>query len=175
MTGALRIWKLEPNEAARYRDDLIDLLVDAVESGAQVNFMWPMTREKAVRYWDAALVAHAAGERIILMAERQGRIEGTVSVIAANQENQPFRGEISKMLVHRRARRAGIGQALMEAAEKAALDMGRTILLLDTATGSAGERLYARCGWIKLGEVPDIGFDPDGTPGAASYFYKHVT
>ena len=109
------------------------------------------------------------------MAERGGRIEGTVQVVLAPQENQFFRADIAKMLVHRRARRQGIGEALMRAAEEQARLHGRSLLTLDTQTGGAGERLYARCGWTKFGEVPGFAISTDGSVReAASFFYKQV-
>lgn len=46
--------------------------------------------------------------------------------------NQPHRGEIAKMLVHRLARRRGLGEALLRAAEAAALQAGKTLLVLHT-------------------------------------------
>lgn len=165
---------LNPAEAASRRDGLIDLLVDAVEGGASVNFIWPMAREKAARWWDAALAGHARGERLIFIAESaEGRLDGTVQLIPAAQENQPHRADLAKMLVHRRARRLGLGAALMRAAEEEARRLGRTLLTLDTETGSAGERLYASQGWIKFGEVPGYALTADGSKAeAASFFYK---
>ncbi len=167
---------LPPEEAVAKLDALCALMVDAVEDGASVNFIWPMTREKAQSWWRGALASHARGERVLLVAEREGRIEGTVQVVLAPQENQFYRADIAKMMVHRRARRQGIGEALMRAAEEAARAHGRDLLTLDTEAGSAGERLYTRCGWTKFGEVPGFASHTDGTTRlAASFFYKQLT
>ena len=164
---------LDPDEAQRQRASLVELLVDAVEHGASVNFVWPMTRAKAEAWWDGALTSHARGERLIFAAEAAGRLDGTVQLILAPQENQAFRADIAKMLVHSRARRHGLGAALMQAAEDAARRIGRTLLTLDTETGSAGERLYARLGWVKFGEIPGYASHVDGrSRAAASFFYK---
>jgi GNAT superfamily N-acetyltransferase len=172
-TAAHTVLLLAP-EAARARfDGLVELLVDAVEGGASVNFVWPMTRDKAARWWEAALQSHARGERLIFAAEADGRLDGTVQLVPAAQENQPFRADVAKMLVHRRARRRGLGAALLAAAEAEARRIGRTLLTLDTETGSDGERLYARLGWVKFGEIPGYAARADNTARqAASFFYK---
>jgi GNAT superfamily N-acetyltransferase len=164
---------LTPTQAQSRREGLIDLLVDAVEGGASVNFVWPMTRDKAARWWDAALAGHERGDRLIFTAEHEGGLCGTVQLILAPQENQAFRADLAKMLVARHARRQGLGERLMRAAEDEARRLGRTLLTLDTEAGSAGERLYARLGWTKIGEIPGFATSPDGSRrDAASFFYK---
>src|SRR4051812_37704204 len=112
MTGST-IKLLAPPQAQAARSDLAELLVDSVESGASVNFVWPMTRTKAEAWWDSALQSHARGERLFLAAEMAGRLAGSVQLILAPQENQFFRADLAKLLVHSRARRKGIGTALM--------------------------------------------------------------
>lgn len=166
---------LSPDEARACLPDLVELLFDAVDGGASVNFVWPMTRAKAEAWWSGARAGHARGERLIFTAEVEGRIAGTVQLILAGQENQPFRADLAKMLVHRRARRQGLGAALMRAAEAEARRIGRTLLTLDTEAGSAGERLYARLGWTKFGEVPGYALGAgDGVRHPASFFYKEL-
>src|SRR5262249_1496195 len=116
----------------------------------------------------------ARNERVVLAAEDDaGVIVGTVQVILAQPENQPHRGDLAKMLVHRRARRQGIGAALLAAAERSALNAGKTLLVLDTASGDA-ERLYARGGWQRCGQVPNYALWPDGTPCATTIFFKFL-
>jgi GNAT superfamily N-acetyltransferase len=172
MTGH-RIYLLTPERTEVTKKELIDLLIDAVEGGASVNFVLPMTRPKAENWWAGAFASHARGERLIFVAEADGRVDGSVQLVPASQENQFFRADIAKLLVHRRARRQGLGAALMRAAEQEALRIGRTLLTLDTETGSAGECLYAKLGWIKYGEIPGYAatVDPDAR-AAASFFYK---
>ena len=137
---------LTPEQAPARRAGLVDLLVDSVESGASVNFVWPMTRSKAETWWESALASHARGERLIFTAEAGGRLDGTVQLILAPQENQAFRADVAKLLVHRRARCRGLGTALMGAAEEAARRIGRTLLTLDTETGSDAEATASRDG-----------------------------
>src|SRR6185312_8310241 len=115
VTHTIRI--LTPQQAQARRAELVDLLVDSVEGGASVNFVWPMTRAKAEAWWAGALASHARGERVILTAEATARLDGTVQIILAPQENQAFRADIAKLMVHRRARRQGLGTQLMHAAE----------------------------------------------------------
>lgn len=174
MTGhGIRL--LSPPEAQARLPALVDLLVDTVESGASVNFVWPMTRAKAEAWWAAALASHARAERSILAAEAGDRLDGTVQLVPAAQENQAFRADLAKLLVHRRARRQGLGAALMQAAEDEARRIGRTLLTLDTETGSAAERLYLRLGWTRYGLIPGYALRADGrSRETCSFFYKDL-
>lgn len=171
--GAYLVRALTPHEADARREALADILIDAVEGGASVNFVQPMTRAKADAWWQGALASQARGERVILAGEADGRIDGTVQLILATQENQSFRADIGKMLVHRRARRQGLGAALLAAAEAEAQQRARTLLTLDTISGSAAERLYLRCGWQRFGVVPGYATSADGRLREdCSFFYK---
>ena len=154
---------------------LSDVLIDCVEGGASVSFMLPMSRAKAEAFWRATSASVARGERVVLAAEDEtGAIVGTAQVILAQPENQPHRGDLAKMLVHRRARRRGIGAALLAAAERSALSAGKTLLVLDTASDDA-ERLYARNGWQRCGHVPNYALFPDGSPCATTFFFKFLS
>jgi GNAT superfamily N-acetyltransferase len=99
---------------------------------------------------------------------------GTVQVLLALPENQPHRADIAKLLVHRRVRRRGLAQRLMEAADATARAEGRTVLVLDTVTGGDAERLYSRVGWHRVGEVPRYALMPDGVECGTTFFYKHL-
>lgn len=154
---------------------LSDVLIDCVEGGASVSFMLPMTREKAGSFWQSAAEGVARGERLVFAAEdAAGRIIGTVTVILNLPENQPHRGDVAKMLVHRRARKQGVGAALLAAAERNALAAGRTLLVLDTVTGGDAERLYAREGWQRCGVIPNYALWPDGRFCATTLFFKFL-
>ena len=153
---------------------LSDVLIDCVEGGASVSFMLPMTRAKADAFWRSISASVARGERVVLAAEdADGTILGTAQIILAQPENQPHRGDLAKMLVHRRARRRGIGAALLAAAERSALGAGKTLLVLDTASDDA-ERLYGRGGWQRSGQIPDYALFPDGRPCATTFFFKFL-
>jgi ribosomal protein S18 acetylase RimI-like enzyme len=78
------------------------------------------------------------------------------------------------MLVHRRARRQGLGEALMRATEAVAIECGKTLLVLDTVTGTTADRLYTRLGWTRVGEIPEYALMPDGTPCPTTFFYRKL-
>ena len=152
-----------------------DVLIDCVEGGASVSFMLPMSRLKADTFWQSVAASVARGERIVLVAEDySGAIVGTVTVILTMPENQPHRADVAKMLVHRRARRRGLGAALLAAAEQCAIEAGKTLLVLDTVTGSDGERLYARQGWQRCGEIPNYALWPDGRFCPTTVLFKFL-
>lgn len=155
---------------------LCDVLIDCVEGGASVSFMLPMTRAKAEAFWQGVAASAARGERLVFAAEDAGKnIVGTVQVILNLPENQPHRGDLAKMLVHGVARGQGVGAALLAAAERSALEAGRTLLVLDTVTGTAAERLYLRHGWQRCGEIPDFALWPDGRLCPTTYYYKALS
>jgi GNAT superfamily N-acetyltransferase len=150
------------------------VLIDCVEGGASVSFMHPLTRARADAFWQGVAARVAEGQTELLIAERNGAVVGTVQLCHAVQENQPHRADVAKMLVHRRARRGGIGAALMRAVEARARAAGKTLLVLDTVTGREGERLYARMGWTRVGVVPGYALFPDGALCDTTIFYKSL-
>ena len=163
---------LAATEAGARLGELADVLVDAVAHGASVNFLAGFTHEEGRAFWRGQLPAVAEGRTRLLVAEDGGRLAGTVLLSLAHQPNAPHRAEVGKMLVLSSHRRRGLGRRLLAAAEAAALDAGRTLLVLDTEAGSAGEALYRRCGWTALGAVPDHSYTTDGRLAAATVFYK---
>jgi GNAT superfamily N-acetyltransferase len=168
---AIRVRTLhEINE--REIQELSDVLIDCVEGGASVSFMLPIKRATAVDFWRGVAAGVGRGERILVVARNAaGQIIGTVQIILAQAENQPHRADIAKMLVHRRARRHGVGAALLAAAESAALGAGKTLLVLDTASGGA-ERLYAKLGWQRCGIIPGYALLPGGGLCDTTFFYR---
>jgi len=154
-------------------EQLAAVLIDCVEGGASVSFMHPLTRQKASDFWRSLAPDVADGRRLLLAAHDTTGIVGTVQVILDQPENQPHRADVAKMLVHRRSRRRGIGSALVRAAEESARSAGKTLLVLDTASGDA-ERLYARLGWIRAGTVPDYALWPHGGLCSASFYYRRL-
>jgi len=155
-------------------DGLAEVLIDCVEGGASVSFMSPLSRERAVAFWRRVADGVAAGQRALIIAEDAQEICGTVQLIFAEPENQPHRADLAKMLVHRRARRRGLGAALMRAAEATARDCGKTLLILDTVTGGDAERLYERLGWLRVGVIPGYALFPTGALCSTTYFYRKL-
>lgn len=173
--SAPTIRRVAAHEAPGRVDALASLLIDCVEGGASVGFMWPLPRERALAFWRGVAEGVARGERVLLVAEDAGgRIVGTVQLITAMPDNQPHRADVAKMLVLRSARRQGIAQALMGALDDAARSEGKTVLVLDTVTGGDAERLYARAGWQRVGEVPRYALMPDGAYCGTTFFFKHL-
>ncbi len=173
-TDRFDVHRLTAPEAAARVAALADVLLDCVEGGASVSFMAPLTRERAEAFWRTVADGVAAGDRILLVAEERetGDVVGTVQVVFAWPENQPHRADVAKMLVRRSARRHGLGGRLVRAAEDAARDDGKTLLVLDTVTGGDAERLYARLGWTRVGVVPDYALWPDGRFCDTTFFFK---
>lgn len=155
-------------------DDLADVLIDCVEGGASVSFMHPLSRERATAFWQRVAHGVATGERALLVAEDGQGLCGTVQLVLTQPENQPHRADVSKMLVHRRARRQGLGAALMQAAEATARACGKTLLVLDTVTGGDGERLYERLGWVRVGAIPDYALWPQGGLCSTTVYYRRL-
>lgn len=176
MTSAAGIRRLDLLEDPAQLEQLSSVLIDCVEGGASVSFMHPLPRAKADAFWREVLAGAGRGERTLLVAQDEsGCIVGTVQVVAAQPENQPHRADVSKMLVHRRARRRGVGAALMAAAERAARDAGKTVLVLDTVTGGEAERLYRQLGWQRCGSIPDYALLPAGGLCSTTVYYKLLT
>ncbi len=153
---------------------LASVLVDCVVGGASVGFMLPLSEERAMAFWRRIGGDVARGARALLVAEDETGIVGTVQLVLEQPENQPYRADISKMLVHRRARRRGIGAALMRAAEDAARQHRKSLLVLDTASDDA-ERLYVRLGWTLVGIIPDYALWPGGGFCPTSIYYRRLT
>lgn len=154
-------------------DGLIDVLIDCVDGGASVSFMHPLSRERAGAFWRRVAAGVADGSRALIVAEDADGICGTVQLVLEQPENQPHRADLAKMLVHRRARRHGVGAALLNAAEHAARDCGKSLLVLDTASADA-ERLYTRAGWVRVGIIPCYALLPFGGFCETTVFYRDL-
>jgi len=149
--------------------------VDAVESGAAVSFLAPLTLAHAEDWWRTTIAAARPGAVFLVARDTEG-IAGTVQLYPAWAPNQPHRAEIAKLLVHHRSRRSGLGTRLMQAIEDAARRAGFSLLTLDAKRGAAAEHLYRNRGWTPAGTIPRYALDPDGTtPHDAVIFYKDLT
>ncbi len=168
--SAATVRRLSESTAAQI-EALALLLIDCVDGGASVSFMHPLSMNRATAFWRRVADDVATGARALLVAEDGHGIVGTVQLVLEQPENQTHRADLSKMLVHRRARRHGIGAALMVAAEQWAGELGKSLLVLDTASGDA-ERLYARLGWQSCGVIPGYALLPHGGLCDTHYFYR---
>jgi ribosomal protein S18 acetylase RimI-like enzyme len=168
----IEIRRLGATEVHEQLDGLAAVLVDCVAGGASVSYLAPFSHADARAAFDAFAVEVEQGRRLLLAALANGEVVGTVQVILALPPNQPHRGEIAKLLVHRSARKRGVAQLLMERAEAEARAEGKTLLVLDTVTGDNAERLYERLGWTRVGVIPGYALYPDGRPCDTTIFWK---
>lgn len=171
---AITIEPLGRDAAANDIRALAELLLDAIDSGAGVSFLSDLDQDRAEAWWRSVL-ASSSDRAVILVARDAQGIAGTVQLQPAWAPNQPHRADVAKLLVHRRARRQGLGRALMHALEREAAARGFTLLLLDTCQGYDAERLYASMGWVRVGIVPGFALNPDGSLCDTVFFYKQLT
>ena len=172
---AIDVAALDPAGFERHLDDLSEILRACVHAGASVSFVLPFELEAARSFWRRKVAPGvAAGERIVLLATRDGAPAGTVQLALDTPPNQPHRADIAKLLVHPDHRRAGIARALMRALEEHARAARRTLLTLDTRTGDAAEPLYASLGFERAGVVPHYSVDPlhPDRYDATTFMYK---
>ncbi len=170
------ITSLDAPAIERRLDDLCDLLMDAVNGGASVSFLAPLSREHAAAYWRSIIADVARGERLVLLDMLDGRVVGSVQCVFSPWPNQPHRADIGKMLVHSSQRRKGRGRALLAAVEAASVSAGRTLLVLDTVPNSPAEALYQSAGWSRCGEIPGFALLPTGDQRLAPtvIYYKRL-
>lgn len=153
---------------------LADVLVDCVEGGATVSFMYPLSHERALAFWLRVAQRVISDECSLLIAEDSQGVCGTVLLVLDQPENQPHRADLQKLLVHRRARRQGLATMLMLTAEDTARECGKTLLVLDTVTDGNAEHLYQRLGWQRVGEIPGYSLMPRGGLCSTTVFYRNV-
>jgi GNAT superfamily N-acetyltransferase len=175
MDDLLVVRRLDSAEAAARIPELAEVLIDCVEGGASVSFMAPLREDKARSFWRVVADGVASGERALLVAQwDDARVIGTVQLVLSLPENQPHRADVTKLLVHRSARRRGVAERLMLALEATAREEGKNLLVLDAVTGGEGERLYTRLDWRRVGVIPNYALMPDGAPCATTVFFKTV-
>jgi GNAT superfamily N-acetyltransferase len=170
----VEIRTLSSDAARRQRDALAEILADCVAGGASVSFMWPFTVDEAWRWWDGIIASVAEDRTVLFGAYDDGELRGTVQLGLDGPCNQRHRGDVKKLLVHRRARARGLGAALMQALEEEARRRGLTLLTLDTCSGSEAERLYQRQGWTRAGIIPGYALWPDGRDCDTIIFWKRI-
>lgn len=170
----IEIRELKSEDYAGLRAALIELLCDAVDHGASVNFLAPMDVEIAARFWDRAAGQLDTRERVIMIALDDGVLAGSVQLALATQPNGLARAEVQKMFVHTTERRRGIATQLMSAIEEAARKLNRTLLVLDTETGSDAQPMYEKLGYVRVGEIPDFALNTSGVPKPATFYYKKI-
>lgn len=171
---AVSIEMLDAEAAEAAVQALAEILRDSVANGASVGFMSWNTIADYERFWRDVAASVSGGQVILLAARNDSGLVGTAQLHLTAKPNQPHRAEIAKVLVHSRARRQGLGEALMQRAEAIAREKGRNLLVLDTDEHGAARRLYNRLGWTEAGTIPRYALMPDGADCGSTFFYKSL-
>ncbi len=172
-SDAVTIRRLTPAEIRDRADEIADIMLDAVSSGAPFTIRNPFKPLDAVGW--TLDVADEAGRRMVFAAEAGGRIVGMVQMVPAGLPRQPHRADVVKLVVHRSARGRGIGRALMAALEGAARETGVPLLTVETAVESDGRGLYTALGWEPAGMIPGYSLSSDGRPTDSQFFFKRLS
>jgi len=141
-------------------DMMAEVLHAVVHNGASVSFCTPFSIGEARAFWVEKVLPEVRGHRRRMVVARlndndgTNRIVGTVQLELEMPPNQPHRAAVAKLLVHPAARRRGVARALMNALEDMARSEGRTLLTLDTVSGSNGELLYRSLDFTPVGIIP---------------------
>lgn len=155
-------------------ETLAEILVETVAAGGSVSFMHPLPLDAAKAFWMESLAAAARGERVILGAFEDDILVGTVTLLLSLPQNQPHRAEIAKLMTRHGHRGRGIATKLMRAVEELAVNKGRTLLVLDTATDGGAGSLYQRLDFTLAGEIPDYALKPCGGLSGTLLFWKRI-
>jgi ribosomal protein S18 acetylase RimI-like enzyme len=165
--------KIAPLSASpQIRAALSEIIIEVVANGGSVSFMHPLPLEAADRFWEDSLASAARGERVILGAFDGDSLVGTVTLLLNCPPNQPHRAEIAKLMTRVSHRRRGVARALMQAAERVAIERARTLLVLDTAADGGASPLYEGLGFTLAGVIPDYALKPHGGLTATMVYWK---
>jgi len=156
--------------------ELADLTFNIVQGGASVGFMDDLTIEQAISFWTEVLNKVKQQKTVLIVAKNvlSNRIAGTVQLQTDLPSNQAHRADVAKMLVHTDFRRMGIAQRLLRHIERIAIDLNKTLMVLDTVTDSPAYIMYQKCGWTIVGDIPNYVLLPNGSPCSTTYFYKNL-
>ena len=153
-------------------DALAETLMQSVALGASIGFVLPFGFVQAQAFWQKLLPALERGERRLLVARLDGIIVGTVQLVVDQPANGEHRGDVVKLMVHPDGRRKGIARLLMERVETLAREAGKTLLVLDTVTGSPAQTLYENQGFTLSGTIPHYAMSTGGILESTSVMYK---
>lgn len=154
-------------------EGLVALLQDVIDHGASVGFLATDTTAMLASYWRQVLDVLGGG-LALWVAEEGGQIIGSVQLAPCQRSNGRHRGDLQKLMVLESARGKRIATRLLQEAEARARELGLTLLVLDTHSGSPAESLYRRQGWEQAGSIPDYAGVPDGTLITTTYYYKKL-
>ena len=166
--------ELTADDVTFHQDALTDLLCDAVDSGASIGFLPAILRNEANSYWTSVAEAMRGGGRVLIVAFDASGIAGAVQLALELRANGSHRAEVMKLMVHRKARRLGIGRALMTYVEVVARGLGRTLLVLDTRRDDVSEQLYYKMGYQKAGVIPRYARSASGKLDDTVFMYREI-
>ncbi|WP_170336284.1 GNAT family N-acetyltransferase [Ruegeria arenilitoris] len=171
------ISRLNVNDFDDALDDLTDILHACVQDGASIGFIHPFTPDQARAYWQNRVRPDLkTGALDLFISSDNRRILGTVQLIPAAMPNQPHRADVAKLLVHPKARRKGLGRALMGALQGRAAQLGRTLLVLDTRSTDPSRTLYQSMGFKIAGEIPNYCRNPfENRLEPTTYMFKDLS
>ena len=172
LLGVTSINRLQPSEVRNMMPQLVALLQDSIAGGASVGFLPPLKNDTAEEFWLKTIDEIEQGVRVLLVSTENGTITGSAQLALATKQNSVHRAEVQKVLVHSQFRKRGIARALMNEIDVVARKLGRTTLVLDTEEGSAAEHLYATCGYVRVGTIPEFALTTDRSLIATVVFYK---
>lgn len=150
------------------------MLIEVVAAGGSVSFMHRLAPDAAGAFWEQSLQSAARGERVVLGAWDGHTLAATVTLLLAFPPNQPHRAEIGKLMTRTAYRGRGAASALLAAAEALAVERGKTLLVLDTATEGGARALYEGQGYALAGEIPDFAFKPHGGLTGTLIYWKRI-
>ena len=163
---------LSPEDAADVLDDLSAILCDLVNDGESIGFLPPFSLDDAQQYWLGQIEAVAAGTQVLSVARMDGAVVGTGQLSFSWKPNSRHRAEVQKVLTHRDFRRRGVGYAMMTALEDEARRLNSSLLVLDTREGDPSHYLYRKCGYVRVGAIPNYARNPEGGLDATVFYYK---
>ncbi len=165
---------LTAGEVERRIEQFAALLMDAVDSGASIGFMPPLSAADAREYWRSVIAAQHEGRRVVLAAIEHDAVLGSVQLDLEMRANGNHRAEAMKLFVHRSARRRGMARLLMAELEAEARRLDRTLILMDTRKGGEAEKLCESLGYTLWGEVPDYARNADGRLHATVFYLRRL-
>ncbi|CAH0015526.1 unnamed protein product [Clonostachys rhizophaga] len=163
------------------------------------SFIPPLSHEKLLAYWKDRIAEVSAGTRLLLLLVRADdgdpatasnglldhhqhhpavpkgtNLVGIVMLDMPPSETSSFRAVVEKLLVHPSYRARGGATALVDALEREAVKRGRTMLTLDTESGSLAESVFSKLGYTEVGRIPKYGLSPSGEFKDVTFFYKSL-
>jgi len=162
-TTSVEIRSLSPAELAADLVALVTLLKNAVDGGAGLGFVPPLSDSEGRAYWLSICPELQAGSRLLLGAYAGGRIVGTGQLMLARWSSSQHRAEVQKLLVDSAHRGQGVGKLLIIALHDAARQLNRSLIVLNTRRGQPTVRFYKQLGYREAGVIP--GFSRNVTTG----------